>query len=173
MAIFSKRDITMSKNTHSTLMFKLSILGLTSLMTLVVGCSSVTAKTTASNKSGVNNLTTRTPAYKRQWTKTPFGAFVSKVDGNFAKGKHITMVRFPAGLKTTVHTHSHDYVGVVTTGVARHYEPNKKSTMGKLPAGSHWKIPANVPHISECFEGSGECIMTIYQDANFDFLPVK
>ncbi len=163
----------MSVNTRSTLITKLSVLGLGSLITLLAGCSSVTAETPASNKTKINDLTTRTPAYNRLWTKTPFGAYVSKVDGNFAKGKHITLVRFPAGLKTPVHTHSHGYVGVVITGVARHYEPNKKSTMGKLPAGSHWVVPANVPHVSECLEGAGECIMVLSQDANFDFKPVK
>ncbi len=163
----------MSTNSYTTLIPRLSTFGLISLLTLIVGCSSVTAETATNDKSKIKDLTTRLPAYNRQWEKTPFGAFVSGVDGDFTKGKHITMVRFPAGLKTPVHTHSHDYVGLVITGVSRHYEPNKKSTMGKLPAGSHWKIPANTPHISECLAGGGECIMALYQDKNFDFKPVK
>ena len=78
----------MFENTRSTLIAKLSALEFASLVSLLAGCSSVTAETTASNKAKTNDLTTHTPAYNRQWTKTPFGAYVSKADGNFAKGKH-------------------------------------------------------------------------------------
>lgn len=142
-----------------------------SLLALVIGISSVSfAGETKGEKS---TLTSQTSAYKNKWTETPFGAFVSPVSGDFTKGKHITLVRFPAGHQTPVHTHSYDYTGLVITGVARHYEPDKKSTMSKLPAGSHWSISANTPHVSQCFEGSGECIMVIVQEDKFDFIPEK
>jgi quercetin dioxygenase-like cupin family protein len=106
------------------------------------------------------------------WGKTPFGPLASPVYGDFSKGNHITLLKSPAGMKTPVHTHTHDYIGVVISGVTRHYLPGKPSTMTKLPAGSHWSMPANIEHISECLPG-GECIMVLYQDESFDFLPVK
>jgi len=142
-----------------------------SLLTLVIGISSVSFA--GESKEPKSTLTSQNSAYNHQWTETPFGAFVSPVSGDFTKGKHITLVRFPAGHQTPVHTHSHDYTGLVITGVARHYEPGKKSTMSKLPAGSHWSISANTPHISQCYEGSGECIMVIVQEDKFDFIPEK
>ena len=75
-------------------------------------------------------------------------------------------------MKTPIHTHSHDYIGVVISGVTRHYLPEKPSTKTKLATGSHWNIPANVEHISECLP-EADCVMALYQDCNFDFLPSK
>ncbi|MEE9326501.1 MAG: DUF4437 domain-containing protein [Cocleimonas sp.] len=147
-----------------SLISKISLFGALSTLSLLIGINSVSADSVDEKST----LTSQTSAYKNKWAETPFGAFVSPVDGDMNKGKHITLIRFPAGLQTPVHTHTHDYTGIVITGVARHYEPGKKSTMSKLPAGSHWSISANTPHISQCFEGSGECIMAIVQEDKFD-----
>lgn len=112
----------------------------------------------------------RTAAEDVEWVETPFGPLAAPVSGNFTEGQHITFVKFPAGMKTPVHTHSHDYTGIVLTGVTRHFEPGKPETETPLPAGSHWSIPAGLPHISECLPGA-DCIMALYQADKFDFLP--
>ena len=114
----------------------------------------------------------RTAVGEIQWSKTPFGPLASSVFGDFSTGEHVTYIQFPAGMKTPVHTHSHDYVGIVVSGTTRHFEPGKPETEKELPAGSHWSIPADLPHVSECLPGS-DCVMAIYQTANFDFLPVE
>ncbi len=114
----------------------------------------------------------RTAAGKLQWVKTPFGPMASPVFGDFTKGTHVTYVKFPSGMKTPVHTHSHDYVGVVISGTTRHYIPGNPATKTLLRAGSHWFMPGKQPHISECVEGT-ECVIALYQSANFDFKPVK
>lgn len=152
-----------------SLIRKVSLLSALSTLSLFIGINSVSADSTGEKST----LTSQTSAYTNKWVETPFGAFASPVDGDMSKGKHITLIRFPAGLETPVHTHSHDYTGIVITGVARHYEPGKKSTMNKLPAGSHWSISANTPHVSQCYEGSGECIMAIVQEDKFDIHIVK
>ena len=41
-----------------------------------------------------------------------------------------------------------------------------------LPAGSFYKIPANVPHISKCVSDT-DCVTFLYQDGKFDFLPIS
>ena len=115
---------------------------------------------------------TRTPAGKIAWGETPFGPLASPVSGDFLDGQHITFIKFPAGMQTPVHTHSHSYVGVVIAGVTRHFEPGKSETEVNLPAGSHWSIPAGLPHISACLPGV-DCVMAIYQDKHFDFHPIK
>lgn len=114
----------------------------------------------------------RTAVEELKWSKTPFGPMASPVYGDFAKEGHVTYVKFPSGMKTPLHIHSHDYVGVVLSGTTRHYTPGKPKTETLLRAGSHWFMPGNQPHISECLDGE-ECIMALYQSANFDFKPVN
>ena len=107
-----------------------------------------------------------------EWLQTPFGPLAAPVSGNFAAGEHITFIKFSDGMTTPLHTHSHDYVGIVITGVTRHYTPGRPETEKELPAGSHWFIPANLPHISECLPGS-ECVMALFQSDLMDFAPVE
>ena len=115
---------------------------------------------------------TRLPASALQWTTLPNGRQVSPVSGDMKTGAHITFIKFTPGMKTAPHIHSNDYVGIVVKGTARHYEPGKPETETVLPAGSHWAIPANVVHISECLPGS-ECVFAINQNAAFDVKPAK
>lgn len=141
---------------------------------VVIGMISACSSTSANSKSDklADPQSSRVAVENLQWNKTPFGPEASVVSGDFSKGGHITFIRFPAGMKTPIHTHSHDYIGIVISGVTRHYLPGKPETKTRLAAGSHWNIPANVQHISECLPGT-ECVMAIYQDNNFDFLPSK
>lgn len=107
-----------------------------------------------------------------QWQPTEFGPFVHSVSGDFSQGAHITYVKFAAGMKTPLHTHSAAYVGVVLSGTTRHWIVGRPETAKLLPAGSHWAMPAQVRHISECLPGL-ECVMALYQDAAFDFVAVE
>jgi len=113
---------------------------------------------------------TRSPFAELEWFETPFGPKASKVDGDFGKGGHVTYVKFLPGMVTPVHSHSSDYTGIVIQGTTMHWQPGKSDTQIKLAEGSHWSIPGNVPHVSECLPGS-ECIMAIVQQAAFDFVP--
>lgn len=119
----------------------------------------------------IADTSTRTPAGQLQWVDIG-GPQAAKVSGDFTAGRHVMLVKFAAGMKTPLHIHSHDYVGIVVSGVARHYVPGKPETEVDLPAGSHWFIPANLPHISECLPGA-ECIFGLYQDDAFDFITVE
>jgi len=114
--------------------------------------------------------TSHTGTAELHWVNSGFGPAVSPVAGDLGSGRHITYVKFDAGMATQLHTHSQDYVGIVLTGTAMHWEPGKPETRKPLTTGGHWFIPANVPHISECLPDS-ECIMAIYQQKAFDFKP--
>jgi quercetin dioxygenase-like cupin family protein len=105
------------------------------------------------------------------WLPTPFGVEAYPVYGNFAEGRHVTFVRFKAGQATPLHTHSHDYTGIIVTGTGRHFQPDRPETMVDLPAGSIWTMPADVPHVSECLPGA-DCVFALIQDEPFDFTEV-
>jgi quercetin dioxygenase-like cupin family protein len=122
--------------------------------------------------AGEASMTTRTAVDELNWTEVSKGRMVSPVSGDMKTGKHITFVKFAPGIKTAPHTHSNDYVGIIVKGVARHYQPGFPETETVLPAGSHYAIPGEVVHISECLPGS-ECVFAIYQEAAFDRNPVK
>lgn len=119
-----------------------------------------------------SQATSHTAATELEWMDSGFGPLVSPIQGDFASGGHVTYVRFSAGMQTPLHTHSHDYVGIVLTGVSMHWEPGKPETMKQLSAGSHWFMPAHVQHVSECLPGV-ECIMALYQQNFMDFLPAE
>lgn len=119
----------------------------------------------------VADTSTRVPAADVKWVDIG-GPQAANVSGDFATGRHLMLIKFAAGMKTPLHIHSHDYAGIVVSGVARHYIPGKPETEVDLPAGSHWFIPANLPHISECLPGA-ECIFALYQDDAFDFITVQ
>ncbi len=144
---------------------KLVVMGFSLLTTAACAIGvGVAAKNTAP--------TAHTAADELSWVESGFGPQVSPVSGDFSSEGHVTYVKFPAGMTTPLHTHTHDYVGIVVTGVSMHWEPGKPETKKKLSAGAHWFVPANTPHVSECLPGV-ECIMAIYQQAAMDFLPHK
>ena len=155
---------------YKTLNHKLLTIGVALTVSTLSACSSSPA--IADSNKLADPQSSRTAVDKLQWGETPFGPHASVVYGDFSKGKHITLIKFSAGMKTPIHTHSHDYIGIVIAGVTRHYLPGKPETKTTLAAGSHWSIPGNVQHISECLPGA-ECVMALYQDKNFDFLPSK
>ncbi len=134
-------------------------------VTVTTGCA-IAGGNAVAGKTGHTSVT------ELKWMDSGFGPTVSPVFGDFSKSNHITYVKFPAGMKTPAHTHSHDYVGLVITGVSMHWEPGKPETKKPLSAGSHWFMPGGVQHISECLPGS-ECIMAIYQKNRMDFTPVQ
>lgn len=125
--------------------------------------------TLASDK---DRISARTTVSDLSWTNVSEGRSVSPIYGNMKTGKHITFIKFTPGMKTEPHTHSNDYVGIVVKGTMRHYQPGFPKTETLLPAGSHWSMPSEVVHISECLSGS-ECVFAIYQEAAFDRKPAK
>lgn len=136
------------------------------LLFFLVSTFGACAVVTASNGS----QSARTAVNELAWVDSGFGPEVSPVSGDFSSTEHVTFVKFKAGMVTPLHTHSADYVGVMMSGVSKHWEPGKPETQKTLSAGSHWSIPKDVPHVSECLDGI-DCLMAIYQKQPMDFLP--
>ena len=77
---------------------------------------------TASLAAGDKALSTHTATPELEWMELPFGAKATLVAGDSSQGWHVTYVKFDAGMKSMLHTHTHAYVGVVVTGTTGNEE---------------------------------------------------
>jgi uncharacterized RmlC-like cupin family protein len=96
------------------------------------------------------------------------GVMIATVSGDYTQGAWAGFVRFPAGSKSGVHTHSSDLKIVVVSGTF-HYgsTPDTEKNYG---AGSYVFIPANLPHSNSQPEGA---LLYGEQPGKFDNKPVK
>ncbi|GMT48762.1 MAG: hypothetical protein IEMM0008_0301 [bacterium] len=145
-------------------------IGIISLCFLsAIACDSEEKST---SPKSLKQMTTSIVFDKLKWIKLPNGRQISRVYGDMKKGHHITYVKFVAGMKTPLHTHSFTVVGIMISGTARIYQPGQPETMKVLPPGSHWTTPGNVVHIDECLPGA-DCIFAVHQNGAFDVKPAK
>jgi len=107
------------------------------------------------------------------WEKTDEGVGFAPLVGDRFVESYMAMVRLPAGLVSPAHVKTSNMFGVVVSGTMIHVvagqEPSEELL---LPEGSFYKIPAHLPHISKCVSET-DCITFLYQDGNFDFLPIS
>jgi uncharacterized RmlC-like cupin family protein len=96
------------------------------------------------------------------------GVMIATVSGDYTQGAWAGFVRFPAGSKSGVHTHSSDIKIVVVSGTF-HYgsTPDTERNYG---AGSYVFIPANLPHSNSQPQGA---LLYAEQPGKFDNKPVK
>jgi uncharacterized RmlC-like cupin family protein len=96
------------------------------------------------------------------------GVTIATVSGDYTQGAWAGFIRFPAGSKSGVHTHSSDLKMVVVSGTF-HYgsTPETEKNYG---AGSYVFIPANLPHSNSQPEGT---LLYCEQPGKFDSKPVK
>lgn len=112
------------------------------------------------------------PPSQLEWQTTPEGVAFATLVGDRFEEPYMAMVRLPAGLISPAHTKSANMFGVVVSGTMTHRAVGTKAGPDiALPEGSFYKIPRDVPHISQCIS-KVECVTFLYQDGKFDFLPV-
>ncbi len=140
-------------------------------LTVLLGLIAIASSCDANGQDQGSHDATHTSINEVQWGPTSFGPEASPVSGDFSAGGHITYIRMEPGTKTPLHVHSHSYIGIVVEGTMRHWLPGFPETEKDLPAGSHWSIPGNAEHVSECLDGAG-CIAVVFQDNFFDFTAV-
>lgn len=116
---------------------------------------------------------TNIPTEQLAWATTQEGAAFAPLIGQRFEEPYMAMVQLPAGLISPAHVKTANMFGVVISGTYVHVPlDSKPEDEVRLTAGSFYKIPANMPHISKCVSKE-ECITFLYQDGKFDFLPVK
>ena len=101
------------------------------------------------------------------------GVGFAPLEGDRFAGPYRAMVRLPAGLVSPAHVKSAAMVGIVISGILTHRAAGAGAeTEVRLPAGSYYRIPAGLAHVSSCVSAE-DCVTFLYQDGQFDFLPAK
>ncbi len=127
---------------------------------------------TSAMAAGSNQIT-NAPLAELNWQTTKEGVGFAPLQGDRFKESYMAMVRLPAGLVSPAHIKTANMYGLVVSGtIANIAVGADASTEVKLPAGSYYKIPAGLAHVSKCVS-SEDCITFLYQDGKFDFLPVS
>ncbi len=112
------------------------------------------------------------PIAKMDFETTPEGVGFAPLTGDRFTEPYMAMVRLPAGLVSPPHVKTANMFGVMVSGKMVHIAVDAgPEDEVILPAGSFYKVPAGMPHISKCISDV-ECITFLYQDGKFDFQPV-
>lgn len=136
---------------------------------VLLALSGLVVFSAASEPSFVINL----PPNQLDWETTEEGVAFAPLVGQRLEEPYMAMVQLPGGLISPAHIKTANMFGVVVSGTMVHAAVGADS--GKdvlLPAGSFYKIPANLPHISKCVS-QADCVTFLYQDGKFDFLPTE
>jgi beta-alanine degradation protein BauB len=94
------------------------------------------------------------------------GMPVAKAYGDPAKGAHSNYIKLPGGTVSPVHTHTHDYYGVVIAGVVAN-EQNPAGPDHPLAPGSYWYQKGGEPHVTKCISPT-ECLFFVTSSGSFD-----
>lgn len=134
----------------------------------VVSCAF--AKTTLAAES---DQIVNAPLAELNWHITKEGVGFAPLQGDRFAEPYMAMVRLPAGLVSPAHIKTANMYGLVVSGtIANIAVGADASAEVNLPAGSYYKIPAGLAHVSKCVS-SVDCVTFLYQDGKFDFLPVS
>jgi len=116
-------------------------------------------------------LVTNLPPNQFDWQTTDEGVAFAPLVGRRFEEPYMAMVRLPGSIVSPAHLKTADMFGVVVSGTMTHAAVGADpAEQVLLPAGSFYKIPANLPLISQCVS-QADCITFLYQDGKFDFLP--
>ncbi|MHA1525381.1 MAG: DUF4437 domain-containing protein [Alphaproteobacteria bacterium] len=133
---------------------------------LLPGFAPTTASATESHP--IVNL----PPAQLQWETTDQGVGFAPLRGDRFSGAYMSMVKLPAGLVSPAHVKSANMFGIVVRGtLANIVVGADPASEVPLPAGSYYKVPAGLAHVSKCLS-KVDCVVFLYQDGKFDFLPV-
>jgi len=102
-----------------------------------------------------------------EWTALPGipGAEQSKLAGDPAKGPHRAFFKYPVGLKSPVHTHTHGDRGVIVSGTLSLAVDGAPAM--ELPPGSFFSLGAGVKHVTAVV-GEEPCVFYMEREGPFD-----
>ncbi|MEH6727788.1 MAG: DUF4437 domain-containing protein [Hyphomicrobiales bacterium] len=112
------------------------------------------------------------PASELNWEATGEGVQFAALQGDRFTEAYMAMVKLPSGLVSPAHIKSANMYGLVVSGTITHQAVDAcLDDEIALPAGSYYKIPAGLAHVSKCVSDI-DCVTFLYQDGGFDFLPI-
>lgn len=101
--------------------------------------------------------------------KNPQGPQIAVLWGDPSKGAATMFFKLPAGGKSGVHAHSHDYTAVVLQG--GHAHGNTEADANKpLAVGTAWVQAGKAMHFDACI-GKEDCVTLIHTAGAMDYLP--
>lgn len=113
------------------------------------------------------------PAEDIKWVQIkggPPGVMIANLWGNYEKSAFGALIKFPAGFKSPLHTHSSDGRIVVVSGTLI-YTPHG-GTAKRCGPGSYLFESSVVKHVSEAGDDA-PCIFFWEQPGKFDLKPVE
>lgn len=108
------------------------------------------------------------PLKDMKFEVSPEGVGFSSLMGERFEESYMALVRLPAEPVSPPHTKSANMFGIVISGGMTHTAMNDAGEATVLTAGSYYRIPAGLAHVSTCVSDV-ECITFVYQDGKFDF----
>jgi quercetin dioxygenase-like cupin family protein len=112
-------------------------------------------------------------ASKFAWESTPEGVAFAPLQGDRLEESYQAMVRLPAGIISPPHVKSANMFGIMLQGEMIHYANGEDPEVAQIiGAGSFYKIPKGLAHVSACVS-STPCVAYLYQDDAFDFVRVQ
>jgi hypothetical protein len=145
------------------------LLKFASCLTGVVSSGILATGVLAAGSDQIINL----PSAQLQWEITKEGVGFAPLQGDRFQESYMAMVKLPAGLISPAHVKTANMYGLVVSGTISNIAVGEQSsTEVKLPAGSYYKIPAGLAHVSKCVSDV-DCVTFLYQDGKFDFLPIR
>ena len=141
-------------------------------LTFTLLCAALCAVGMGANAVDNSRRIINTPPSHLEWKVTDEGVGFAPLQGDRFNEAYMAMVKLPAGLVSPSHIKSSSMYGLVVSGVLVHVANGLSSEEVELPAGSFYKIPAGLAHVSQCIS-KVDCITFLYQDGKFDFLPVE
>jgi quercetin dioxygenase-like cupin family protein len=102
-----------------------------------------------------------------KWEEIPdsHGVQISTLWGDFNKGAHGVIVKFPAGTTHPLHTHSSELKTVVISG--NFLFGSEGGAEKKFGPGSYLVVPARSKHVSGC-DAAGPCMLFQQSMGKFD-----
>ena len=131
-------------------------------------------KAKAAPKKAAGKAAILWPAADLKWAAMdggPPGVMIADLWGDHTKGAYGSMIKFPAGTATPVHTHTSDMRVVIVSGTWIHTPAGKPEV--RLGPGSYLMQPGgNYRHTTACDKAS-ECIIFAESSGKFDLKPVE
>jgi quercetin dioxygenase-like cupin family protein len=104
-----------------------------------------------------------------EWTEMVPGVSFGPVYGDWTVGPHGKLVRFVPGFASDVHTHTHEYHGVVISGTITNPYPGEE-TPPRMGPGTYFFVPAGAPHTTTCVSEE-PCLFYTHGDHLWDIQP--
>ncbi len=105
-----------------------------------------------------------------EWTEVKGGVKMAPIHGNPQEGAFQALFEFPAGMTTSVHTHSAGFAAALLSGT--HQRGPSADQLVTLNARAVWSEPAGSPHMEKC-GAEANCLFAVSMDGALDTTAVE